>query len=392
MLVVISDLHLVDGTAGGNNLPLEAFKEVFLCDIKSLAQDNNAKEIKIVLLGDTIDLLRTAKWFDGNFPLEDRPWGENGLNDLNKVRLQKGCTANLKSSKTEQRCKEILRDIIETNHGTFEFFKKIKHNFDPLPPKKIELIYVPGNHDRLINYYPSLRKKIVQVLDPTIDEITAVGDLNSKCNWRFRNSYASEKYGILARHGHKFDKWNYAGSCRQVPMGDVITTEIVGRIPSLFRREMENKINAMAAFISPYEKSRIEATLDAEIAVLTEEIDNIRPLTSIFLYLRRKSGKFKKLEGHGNDYSEALNCTLCKVLRDFWRIPFVKKWLWQPRNLRTVGNGLIEVAREWAASRRGLIPDPSRDRFSKDAQRDYNKSNKDKKIPFILYGHTHSPL
>lgn len=32
MLVVISDLHFTDGTAGEHNLPVEAFDDVFLSD------------------------------------------------------------------------------------------------------------------------------------------------------------------------------------------------------------------------------------------------------------------------------------------------------------------------------------------------------------------------
>ena len=55
MLVAMSDIHFVDGTAGEHNLPFSAFESVFLADVASLAKKKGAKEIKILLLGDIID-------------------------------------------------------------------------------------------------------------------------------------------------------------------------------------------------------------------------------------------------------------------------------------------------------------------------------------------------
>jgi hypothetical protein len=55
MLIVISDIHFSDGTAGEHNLPFGAFESVFLSDIGSLAKDKHAKEIKLLLLGDVVD-------------------------------------------------------------------------------------------------------------------------------------------------------------------------------------------------------------------------------------------------------------------------------------------------------------------------------------------------
>src|SRR4030042_1060900 len=75
MLVFISDLHFVDGSAGEHNLSHRAF-EYFFEDVAAIAAkpSNNIKEIKIVLLGDIFDLLRTESWFD--YPVDERPWGD----------------------------------------------------------------------------------------------------------------------------------------------------------------------------------------------------------------------------------------------------------------------------------------------------------------------------
>ncbi|MCG6917125.1 MAG: hypothetical protein LJE89_06215, partial [Deltaproteobacteria bacterium] len=79
MLIFISDLHFVDGTAGEHNVPADAFK-VFFEDIAGtvdwLIQDGRKiQEIKLVFLGDTFDLLRTETWFD--YPENERPWGNS---------------------------------------------------------------------------------------------------------------------------------------------------------------------------------------------------------------------------------------------------------------------------------------------------------------------------
>ena len=58
MLVVISDIHFVDGTAGEHNLPYGAFESVFLSDVASLAKEKKAKEMKLLLLGDIVDATR----------------------------------------------------------------------------------------------------------------------------------------------------------------------------------------------------------------------------------------------------------------------------------------------------------------------------------------------
>ncbi|MBI3398311.1 MAG: hypothetical protein HY026_03645 [Deltaproteobacteria bacterium] len=65
MLVVISDLHFVDETAGKHNLPYGVFEDVFLSDVAALVKDKKEiKEVKILLLGDIVDLLRSEQWFD----------------------------------------------------------------------------------------------------------------------------------------------------------------------------------------------------------------------------------------------------------------------------------------------------------------------------------------
>ncbi|HEX7598633.1 MAG TPA: hypothetical protein VF518_10495, partial [Polyangia bacterium] len=103
MLVVISDLHLNDGSAAPANISAKAFA-IWMEDILALARQNKARELVFLYLGDMVDLLRTEHWFYPRpgallggresecFPLEDRPWGDPAINQHPK-QLSQACRA-----------------------------------------------------------------------------------------------------------------------------------------------------------------------------------------------------------------------------------------------------------------------------------------------------------
>ena len=131
MLIFISDLHFVDGTAGEHNVPASGFR-LFLESIAAKCdwlkkKGRKIKEIKIVFLGDIFDLLRTERWFE--YPINERPWGNN-------------------EKKIEAHANTIFDAIIKKNQATFDLLSSnLKDEFKlPVEPQRI---YVPGNHDRL---------------------------------------------------------------------------------------------------------------------------------------------------------------------------------------------------------------------------------------------------
>ena len=74
MLIFISDLHFIDGTAGAHNIKPKAF-DYFFEDLRGIIGDpNNAvQEVIFVFLGDIFDLLRTTYWL--TTPVDETPWG-----------------------------------------------------------------------------------------------------------------------------------------------------------------------------------------------------------------------------------------------------------------------------------------------------------------------------
>ncbi len=275
MLVFISDLHFVDGTAGENNISYRAFKGFFE-DLKKYS--GKREEIKIVFLGDIFDLNRTAAWFE----VEEikRPWG-----DMEKYKDSIEKTAN-----------EIFDEIIKKNKETFKLLSD--------PKNKFERIYIPGNHDRLCNIFGSLRKKVR----------TSLGfkDINEN---NFSHVFNDRGiYKVIAWHGHEFDIMNYEGTGNytdsdyaQIPIGDLITTEIASRLPFTIMKHVEN----MTPALPQQEKENLKRNL--------QEIENVRPYTSIFDWLFYQVGENQKVK---TEINEAIK----EIVSDFDSLQYLHRW------------------------------------------------------------------
>jgi hypothetical protein len=151
MLVIISDLHLTDGTSGETIKPgaFRAFRE----SLRELACDaswRNKREyspvdsIDLVLLGDILDVIRSTRWCAA--PAEVRPWG-----DQNDVRF-----TDMVGS--------ITKDVIRNNQESLSILRSL-HNPEILslppaaedggvmvkPPHRVpvpvRIHYLVGNHD-----------------------------------------------------------------------------------------------------------------------------------------------------------------------------------------------------------------------------------------------------
>ena len=237
------------------------------------------------MLGDTFDLLRTTKWFDVN--VQDRPWG------------------SLDAPPTEamwQKANEILSAIGQTNQETFDLLNPasmppdIQQQFDEIGVVP-ESIYIPGNHDRLCALDNRLKDKVSDLLHLQPNE------------YNFKNAFQDDAYGVYAAHGHSFDEFNYAGSPREIPIGDLITTELIAKLPYHLMKKVEEK--------------GLSRTLDpGKLQRNFQEIENVRPFSATFrwlLYEIMNWGGNKELLGIILD-------TVDEVIQDFETLPFVQTW------------------------------------------------------------------
>lgn len=358
MLVFVSDLHFVDGTAGEHNVPTKAFDRVFH-DLAAHARKAEAKEITIVFLGDIFDLLRTEMWFD--VPEEERPWG----------------MAKNKTKKMAAHTERILDAILDhsENKKTFELLSgdlKGKEYGFPCEPERI---YIPGNHDRICAQFPSLFKKCQQ----------ALGAKNSQP----LHLYTDPRYGVFACHGHEYDVFNFEGensfddqSYLKAPIGDPITTELVTRLPYVIMRHEKIKK------LSKKKQENLKKAL--------QEIQNVRPLAATLKWLFYQVSMYDWL-------SDVIEEALEQVIEDFHALKFVNDWYrrhdcsthpWDEADqIQTALFFLrkLKITRAEAIFSLGgkiieMVPDPLRTAVPKEFQRLGSD------IYYVVYGHTHEPL
>ncbi len=295
MLVFISDLHFVDGSAGEHNIPWRAF-DYFFDDLVGIinrpSNKGKIKELKLVLLGDIFDLLRTTAWFEP-IPEDQRPWGQDpkiedhALAIFNSIANRKNKEKGVDNPK-----------VLEMFRTRFQELKdRCKLDYSPI------LQYIPGNHDRLANRpeYARLRKKIKECLG-----LPTVGDQ------LFLHLSFDPDYGVLARHGHEFDKYNYEGGSslteadyQRVPIGDPITTELISRLPYELERRLAGEPLPAA------EKARIVENF--------QEIENVRPFSAVIEWLLYQVSK-------ANWLKEIVEDTVDAVITRFNELDFVKAW------------------------------------------------------------------
>jgi UDP-2,3-diacylglucosamine pyrophosphatase LpxH len=284
MLVFISDLHFVDETAGKHNIPTSAFQGVF----KDLQQyGGKPTEIKIVFLGDIFDVNRTTYWLQPQVDESERPWGD--MKD--------------KGKEIEGHANNIIDGILEKNRTTFDIFKRsMKDQFGFIVEP--ERIYIPGNHDRLCNIFDSLREKVrINLGIKPVNKDKFLHVFNDK-----------DVYKVIAWHGHEFDVMNYEGTTNytdsdyaQIPIGDLITTEIASRLPYTIMQHVENMSPAMPG----EEKESLKRNL--------QEIENVKPYTAVFDWLFYQVSENPELK-------KEINESLKEIVANFNSLHYLNRW------------------------------------------------------------------
>ncbi|MCL6622678.1 MAG: metallophosphoesterase [Syntrophobacterales bacterium] len=358
MLVFISDLHFTDGTAGEHNLNPRAF-DYFFDDLEGIITDprNQVQEFILVFLGDIFDLLRTTHWF--GYPEDERPWGKNH-------------TAMEVHAAT-------LFDLLAANPKNRESFSKIRARLEAIRTRvpQVQVLYLPGNHDRLVNLSRRLRDKACQALGLTQDPQA-----------RFPHRLEFPAYGVFARHGHEYDYYNYEGGPAQteadydqVPIGDPITTELVSRLPF----ELERRLQLPAP-----DKQRLVANF--------QDIDNVRPLSAVVEWL------LYQVEQQPAWLRELIEDVVDDCIRDFYRLEFVTRWFhrhdkwldpFDKADQIQMALFILEKFKVFSLDKLWSLASRAKGAFMKDdllAAAPEEEALRDPRLRFVVYGHTHDPL
>jgi UDP-2,3-diacylglucosamine pyrophosphatase LpxH len=352
MQVFISDIHLTDGTSG-TTISAKAFKllndnlEKLIDDVKE--GGSPAAELRIVLLGDTFDVIRSTEWpTDGNDQVQ--PWYP-------------------KSDAQEAVVEKIVNGILETNKESLDILKNLKQlAINGGIPFKLQ--YVIGNHDWLINRYPNIRKNVGLALCITPPPAG------------FPTEIFEPAYGTFARHGDIYDELNYMGDRDMSSIGDAIVIELLNRFPEVVKQKLNDPAYST---ITPEAKQAIVIKL--------KEIDNVRPLLDAPSWVLMVSSRTSDPIRH------IIDAAWQKCVDDFFEIDFIKKMdipFWPDTiDKLQIALQLSSHTSKWMLEK---IVELKNRFFPTGMEGDYHKKAwaepkiRSGEAKYVLYGHTHDHL
>jgi UDP-2,3-diacylglucosamine pyrophosphatase LpxH len=265
MIVVLSDLHFSEAESTqigpyrfNRNLPPEPFRAYF-AEINQIAIANELESVDFVLAGDILEISRSGLWLEGDL----RPY-------MNNQEILTG-------SKAEAMILRILNAIASEGQvrETLGLFRDIQSSFDV----NVNLHYLLGNHDRLVNATPAIRQKVRDMFglpggESLFEHSLIIPD-------------ALGQPFCLVRHGHEYDPVNFSLNVKEMeviptkideeiygnaPLGDITTIEFGAALPRVFIEEYgEEKILGDETLMALYR--RLMA------------FDDVRPTTALLAYL-----------------------------------------------------------------------------------------------------------
>jgi UDP-2,3-diacylglucosamine pyrophosphatase LpxH len=366
MLVVISDIHLTDGSSG-QTIHAGAFR-AFVENLRGSVQDAcwradgsfmPVDRCDLVMLGDVLDIIRSDQWCSNSSNL--RPWSGNDL--IGDAVL--GITGR----------------ILEHNAPALAHIKNLggqvtvsdgKGGSHDIP---LFIHYFVGNHDWFLRLpgpqYDAARLAVCTAFglanDPKKPFPHLLGEADPSVVELIR------AHRLYAQHGDIYDEMNF--EARQgrnySSLGDCIVVELVNRFPIAVKEELGL------------------AQDDPDFLAL-REIDNVRPLLAIPSWiqgvLRRstldKPAKDKVMEVWERLVDEFLDLPFVRAL-DIWGFDKVDKLEIGLRITGGLSLRLLTIASETLNSLTW------RDSLAKHALKEDALLRGD--ADYVAYGHTHSP-
>jgi UDP-2,3-diacylglucosamine pyrophosphatase LpxH len=299
MLVIISDLHLGDGTTANSIAPgafhLFANRLRETAYYASFRKDGTYRPIDsldLVLLGDILDPLHSTLWLD------------TAPGDSNYTRPWTDVSSPLFAAKLAQ----TTNAIMDENKESLEILRRCANGETILIPPanqrgqpdtdskeriavKVRVHYMVGNHD----WYYHVRGRAFDEIRKTV--INSMGLSNSFEIFPYDLSEYPElrdimrRYRVFAHHGDRYDKFNFNREYGRdhSTLGDVFTMDVCNRYPVEVQK-------------------RYGGDLSNGIIDSLRRITNIRPALAAPLWI---SGQIKRHAG-----SIALETDLKKVWDD----------------------------------------------------------------------------
>lgn len=241
MLIVISDLHLVDGTCG-KPISASAFR-LFAARLNELAFNASWRAdqsyrpldgIDILLLGDILDPQHSTLWLDTHpgAPGYVRPWTDFRVPEYAK----KLSAINQAILKYNAEAIKILRHIADGKAVRLPpADRRGRASFDTQEQVAVpvRIHYMAGNHDWYYHIpgpaFDQIRQEIIQTL--------GLANPSSPFPHEVKESETLQRlfaeYKIYAQHGDLYDSFNYSKDKGRdaATLGDAFAVEVLNRFP-----------------------------------------------------------------------------------------------------------------------------------------------------------------
>ncbi len=315
MLVIISDLHLTDGTSG-ETIKEGAFR-VFRSRLRDMAYDASwradgnykpIEELDILLLGDILDVIRSTQWLAAKRgePGYVRPW-DDPQSQLFVDKVQAITQEILRRNSTSL---AILKSLDNGETITIPpataAGKPAKVGWEPdtpgRVPVKVRIHYMIGNHDWFYHLpgpaYAAIRQNIVD----------AIGLTNSPQEPFPHDPLESatlqaiyKKHRVFARHGDIFDSYNYEGNRNASSLGDVVVVDLLNRFST--------EVMARLGDVLP------QPCIDG-----LKEIDNVRPTLIAPVWVNAILQRTCQDQGHVKQVKQIWD----SLVDEFIDLPFIR--------------------------------------------------------------------
>ena len=299
MLVIISDIHLGDGTAASSISPgsFDLFSNrlretAYYASFRRDGSYRPIESIDLLLMGDILDPLHSTLWLDTapGTPDYTRPWTDTSSPNF----------ANMLSRTTKAIIdgnQEALKVLRRCANGEIILLPPANARGEPDPdskeriPIRVRIHYMTGNHDWYYHLpgsaFDEIRKTLVEAMGLCNGPSPFPYDLDE--HPALRAELAS--YRVFGRHGDYYDKFNFnrEQGRNHATLGDVFTMDVCNRFPVEVQKRFGDR-------------------LPAGIIESLRHITNVRPALATPLWI---SGQFKSHAG-----SAALETELKKVWDD----------------------------------------------------------------------------
>ena len=273
MIVIVSDLHLTDGSSG-ETIKEGAFR-VFRERLRDLVYDASKREdgryepirqVDVILLGDILDIIRSDQWCTA--PPEVRPWG------------------NVNDPRVQERVRTITEAILKYNDTSIKILRSLSQEkaitvpraiaegtaASPDPrgadhvPVQIRLHYMIGNHDWMYHLPGDPYEQIREFIRKEMGLANQPGPFPHDPSESAAIMQLYRDHRIFARHGDIYDSINFDKTRDASSLGDAVVIELLNRFPELVA-------------------ARLGSSLSDDCKRGLKELDNVRPLQIIPVWL-----------------------------------------------------------------------------------------------------------